>query len=259
MKNLIYKLLDPFYPNGRFRTISGVRLRLPFRYARYYPVDYELEHIDFFRKHIQSGDVILDIGAQMGLMSKVFADLTGPNGKVFAFEPAPPTFRVLCETIRMNHLQNTVKPVQKAVSDKKGKTTFYISDVPLDPANSLVDYERQHRTGGIDVDLISIDDFVTDETLQKLNFIKIDAEGAEYGVLKGAGATLDRFRPLVHLALHPMALSSFNSSLALIYTFVTERNYTIVYKGKPIIESEFVSKNGLFDVELIPNENKHGN
>ncbi len=252
MKNLVYKILSAFYPNGKERTISGTRIRLPFRYSRYYPVDYEAEHITFFKNRVKAGDTILDVGAQLGLMSKVFFDLTGASGKVFAFEPTPSTFQILCDTIRLNAMTGVIIPIQKAVSDKKGTTRFFVSDVPLDAANSLVNYERQQSTKGIDVQLTSIDEFVKDQNLSKVNFIKIDAEGAEYQVLLGARTTLNSCQPIVHLALHPEALKNFDSSLERIFELIRDHNYNILYKSKSMTLQDFKAKTELFDVELLP-------
>src|SRR5690606_7100763 len=124
-----------FYPNGKVSHVSGFSIRLPFRFRNYYEADYEIEHINFFKQHIKQNSVVLDIGAQLGLMSKIFSDLTGASGRVFAFEPAPYTYETLCMTIKMNMIGHIVIPVQKAVSDKKGLTRFYISKMKLDPAN----------------------------------------------------------------------------------------------------------------------------
>lgn len=254
MKNLAYNLLSAFYPRGKKLTISGVQIRLPFRYSRYYPADYEAEHVRFFKQHIQQGQVVFDIGAQLGLMSKAFFDLTGSEGKVYAFEPTPATYDLLCQTIRLNQMGSVVTPIKQAVSDKRGKTHFYISDMPLDPANSLVNYDRQHSAREIEVELVSIDDFLSERQLQKVDFIKIDAEGAEYRVLLGATKTLQKFKPVIHLALHPDALKNFDSTLQQIVTFISNHNYTILYKGKIMNLTDFTSMTGLFDVELLPHQ-----
>ncbi|MBL7933198.1 MAG: FkbM family methyltransferase [Bacteroidia bacterium] len=252
MKNLIYKIIELFYPSGKSIRISGITIRLPFRFRNYYQADYEIEHINFFKQRIKQNSVVLDIGAQLGLMSKVFSDLTGAGGKVFAFEPAPYTFKTLCKTIEMNMMGHTVIPVQKAVSDKKGTTQFFISKMKLDPANSLVDYKRKHDFESIDVHVTSVDDFVVDQDLAKVDFIKIDAEGAEYEVLLGAQKTLQKHRPVIHLALHPAALKSFGSSMHQIYHFIVSNNYELLFKSKVMNEQDFTSSQDFFDVELIP-------
>lgn len=254
MKNLIYKLIELFYPSGKTRSISGVSIRLPFRFRNYYQADYEIEHILFFKQHIKPNSIILDIGAQLGLMSKVFYDLAGASGKVFAFEPAPFTCQVLQKTIEMNMMGHVVVPVQKAVSGKKGSTTFYISKMQLDPANSMVNYKRKHTFESIEVSMTSVDDFVNEQGLPRVDFIKIDAEGAEYQVLQGAEKTIQKHRPVIHLALHPDALQNFGSSMSEILKFIVTNHYDLLFKSKPMTEQNFLSAIDFFDVELIPKQ-----
>lgn len=259
MKTLIYKIIELFYPSGKISQVSGFGIRLPFRFRNYYEADYEIEHINFFKQHIKQNSIVLDIGAQLGLMSKVFSDLTGASGKVFAFEPAPNTYEILCKTIEMNMMGHIATPVQKAVSDKKGMTKFYISKMVLDPANSLVDYKRKHNFQGIDVAVISVDDFVSEQSLPKVDFIKIDAEGAEYQVLQGAQKTMQKYRPVIHLALHPAALKNFGSSMNQIYNFIVSNDYEMLFKSKVMNEQDFTSSLDFFDVELIPKHLINGN
>ncbi|PBQ32564.1 hypothetical protein CNR22_12545 [Sphingobacteriaceae bacterium] len=252
MKKLIYKLLEVIYRNGVQTVISGITVKLPFRFYRYYEKDYETDNVSFFKKTIKKNDVIFDIGAQIGLMTKLFSDLTGPGGKVFSFEPTPFTFSILQKTIALNSIGHIAKPVQAAVSDKKGKATFNVSDVDIDAANSLSAVQRDHTISGIEVDVTSVDTFVSENSIQKVNFLKIDAEGAEYFVLLGSAETLKKDRPIVNLALHPNALSNFNSSLQEIYDFVRAINYDILFKSKHMSKEEFCSQADLFDVQLLP-------
>src|SRR2546430_7594739 len=105
MKHIIYKILD-FILRGKGvkTTISGTSIRLPTRYFRYYPSDYEQENILFFKRNIKKGDCVVDIGAQIGLMTKIFSDLVGKEGKVYAFEPEAQTFELLKKTISINNI-----------------------------------------------------------------------------------------------------------------------------------------------------------
>lgn len=255
MKQIIYKLLEGFFKNGIKTEISGISLKLPFRFYRYYESDYEIENVTFFKQNVKQKDIVIDIGAQIGLMTKLFADLVGTNGKVYSFEPTPKTFDVLKDTIRINNIKDIVYPFQEAVSDKKGTAIFNVSDVDIDAANSLSNSARNHTTSGIEVNITSVDEFMKDMSVNKINFLKIDAEGAEYYVLLGANNTIDKHKPIINLALHPLSLNNFNSSLKGIYDFVTGKNYKIIYKSKEISEYDFVNSDNLFDVQLIPKLN----
>jgi FkbM family methyltransferase len=252
MKERIYDVLELFYNKGKKVIISGIELRLPYRFSRYYENDYEKESVTFFKKHIYKGQVVIDVGAQIGLMAKLFADLVGENGRVYAFEPTPKTFTVLKKTISLNKQERIIKPIEAAISEKKGKASFSISNQDIDAANSLSDTNRQHQTHMISVDVLSLDEFVAEEAVSKVDFIKIDAEGAEYFVLKGARTILKEYRPIINLALHPKSMMALNSTLKQVYDFIMEENYAIYSNNKEISEAVFTSQENLFDVQLIP-------
>ena len=252
IKEIIYKIADiALRGKGVEVNISGIKLRLPTRYYKYYGSEYEKDSIAQMKKEIHSGQTVIDIGAQLGLMTKLFADLVGQEGKVYAFEPTPSTFSLLKKTIAINNINNIARPVQKAVSNEKGVATFNISEQEASNANSLSKNNNDH-TRGIKVELISVDDFVKEFKINKIDYIKIDAEGAEFAVLKGAEKTIKKDRPKMLLALHPEAIHNFGDSLEVIWDFILLNNYSIEYEGKPITKQQFVQEKNLFDVHLFP-------
>ncbi len=252
MKNIIYRFFELIFKDGITTNVSGVVIKLPFRYYRYYEKDYELDNITFFRKKIKTDNVVIDIGAQIGLMTKLFADLVGPTGKVYTFEPTPKTFNVLSETIRINKMENNVIPFQEALSDKKGKAIFNISNIDIDASNTLSNVIRNSTSSAIEINVTSVDEVVNENSLTKVDFIKIDAEGAEYYVLLGAKNTMVSLKPIINLALHPNALTGFNSSLKEIYAFIKSNNYKVIYKFNEMDEKDFIQNTNLFDVQLMP-------
>jgi len=235
------------------RTISGFSLKLPVRYYKYFPPDYESDNFHFLKDHCKKGDVVIDVGAHIGLFSVCAAQLTGGDGKVYSFEPAPPTNALLKKTVSINHKQNIVEPRSEAVAEKEGTTFFYVSDTEGDNSNSLVSYRMDKKLDKVEVKITSVDNFVGANKINKINFIKIDAEGYECSVLKGAEQTFKEFRPVGILALHPLGIESNGDSLGEIFDFLQKINYKIVYKDNLLGRNEFCSKNNLFDVHLIPN------
>lgn len=253
IKKIGYKVLDIItFQQGIPVSINGFRLKLPTYYFRLFPEDYEKDNFHHIQSAVKEGDWVLDIGAHIGLMAVVLGKKVKAGGRVYSFEPTPVSYGVLCKTIRINGLDNVVTPVNAAVSDKTGQTTFYISDTAVDVGNSLVKYGNDKVLRGIDLPMVSIDDFVKKEKLARLDFIKIDAEGAEYKVLKGGMETLRTFRPRIILALHPEAITANNDSLEDIYTFIREMGYTIIYEEKELDKTGFCSIKNLFDVHLVP-------
>jgi len=145
---------------------------------------------ELFKNVVKEGDVIVDMGANIGYFTLLAARLVGKSGKVYAFEPEPRNLYYLLKNIEINKYDNIVA-VQKAVSDKKGKTTLYLC--PYDSGHHTINqYEgikayAPHLVGDkkdfVEVETITLDDFLKDE--RKVNVIKMDVEGAEALVLSG--------------------------------------------------------------------------
>jgi len=177
MKEFIYKLLDLFTGGkGLKKKINGFIVKLPTRYINYFPADYEKENFQFLKRHVKPGDQVLDIGAHIGLFATAAAQLTGNNGKVYAFEPAAETQVLLRQTISINRMENVIEPYSEAMGASSGKTVFYVSPIKGDNSNSLVSYKDDRELQAMEVNMFSIDDFVKNKNLQKLAFIKIDVE-----------------------------------------------------------------------------------
>jgi len=253
MKEFLYKLLDVFAgSNGLRKTINGFSVKLPTRYINYFPSGYEEENFNFLRQNVHEGDIVLDIGAHIGLFAACAATLTGSKGKVYAFEPSADTNDLLTKTISINHFENIIEPHKEAMGAVSGKTTFYVSDVKGDNSNSLVSYKADRPLQGMQVDMISIDDFVKNRKLLSLAFIKIDVEGAEYDTLCGAVNTFKNLRPACIVAIHPEPIAAKGDSLDKIYDLITGCNYKIYYQEKIISKETFCSNRELIDLHILP-------
>lgn len=134
--------------------------------------------------------IFIDIGAHIGKYTVPIAKKLGNKGKVVAIEPDPDNFRALLQNIAVNNLYNVI-PIQVACSSDNGETLLYKH--PLDPSgNSMVHKSRR----SIVVQTKTLDTIVKDLGLTDVRLIKIDVEGAELDVLKGASNTLSKFDDL---------------------------------------------------------------
>ncbi len=135
---------------------------------------------DVLNRNIKKGFVVLDIGANIGDDTLEIARSVGAEGKVYAFEPDPDSFKLLKKNIRVNGYEN-VTLVNKAVSNRNGKIKLFISD------NNKADhriYDSKDNRKYVVVDMVSIDSFFKNKK-EKVDFIKIDIQGAETLALKG--------------------------------------------------------------------------
>ena len=140
---------------------------------------YERFETDLVKQEIKKGDVVIDIGANIGYYTLIFAKLVGDTGKVFAFEPDPTNFELLRKNIEVNGYKN-VTLEQKALSDKKGKIMLILSKENTGGHH----ISKQPTKNAIQVDTITADDYFKNFEY-KIDFIKMDVEGAESIVLSG--------------------------------------------------------------------------
>ena len=160
---------------------GGERIRLlpSLRQVTWNPDEY-----DAFRRDVRPGDVVFDVGANLGAYTLLFGQWVGAEGRVFAFEPAPQPYEGLRQLLDANALASRVTPVQAAVSSSEGTATFFATGA--DGANRIVDGAAD---GTISVPTVTIDAVCRRERVLP-RFIKIDAEGAELDVLRGARETI---------------------------------------------------------------------
>ena len=167
----------------------------------------EFDTILWLRSVIQPGDFIMDIGANIGQMTLEAATLTGPNGKVIAIEPAPGNVKLLELHVRANCVDDRVQVIEAACGVDHGTTTsFYIVGPDKDAIGSghTLNCQAVADMGTVcqKVNVVSIDG-ICRETGIVPAVIKIDVEGGELDVLRGAKWALDRYRPRVRFGFHP--------------------------------------------------------
>lgn len=149
------------------------------------------EHeVELFRSIVESGDVVLDIGANIGAHTVPLAQMVGLTGRVIAFEPQADQFHLLCANVALNHLWN-VQTQRMALGERAGSIP-----VPrLDP-NSRNNFGGLSLGGAGDpVAVLALDSV----PMPRLDFLKIDVEGMELSVLKGARNTIEQHSPVLYV------------------------------------------------------------
>ena len=136
----------------------------------------------FFQKYLRAGDVVVDVGANVGNLALLAASLVGPMGKVYAVEPHPRTFHFLQQNIAINKFAN-VQAVNLALGNRQAKVL--LTDNKWDDLNRVCEGEP-----GIEVGMRPLDDLTIAEP--EIHLLKIDVEGFEKFVLEGAATTLQK-------------------------------------------------------------------
>ena len=189
-------------PYGEFWAPAGSRYTLPFNLAE------EETHIyGTGDRYVHPGDVVLDCGANVGVFTR-FALNAGAK-TVVAIEPAPDNVECLRRNFAKEVADGRVIVYAKGVWDKDD-----FLDLLVDPDNQAADSFVIHREGAkalARVPLTSIDKLVAELNLPRVDFIKMDIEGAEVKALAGGRQTLEKFHPRMslstyHQAEHPVEI-----------------------------------------------------
>lgn len=203
-------LLDR-WPGDRLvcRFPGGERVRLA---AAHRYVTWNLQEYDAFRRDVRAGDVVLDIGANLGAYTLLFGQWVGPAGQVYAFEPAPRTRHGLARHVTLNALDTRVSVRAEAVSGGEGRGHFLAEGERGD--NRLV-ADGMGDTPSIEIATTSIDAFCR-RVGRSPSLIKVDVEGAELAVLQGARETIAAAgdRLALYVEMHPHLWPAFGASRA---------------------------------------------
>ncbi len=147
--------------------------------------------LDLLLRFCRDGDVVVDVGANIGSHTIAFAKAVGANGAVFALEPQRLPFQLLCGNIALNVLTN-VHALQKAAGAQAGRAK--IPALPWDEPHNFGAVSILNRSSpGDDIEVVTLDSL----TLPSCRLIKVDVEGMEPDVLAGARDTIKKCRPLL--------------------------------------------------------------
>ena len=187
---------------------------------------YEVTTTKFLSQFLREGDVFLDVGANCGAVTLVAAS-TIKNGKIYAFEPGNTIRSRLQANVDLNpSLKSVVKVVPFGLGLETGKLLYY-EDENYRGNGALFD------SLGMPVDVITLDEWVSLEKIDKIDAIKIDVEGMEYDVLLGGKLTLEKYHPLVYFETLPIFFTNKSYSIQTIYEFLASLGYKIVSPSKP--------------------------
>jgi FkbM family methyltransferase len=175
------------------RTLAiSLRLRVWVDYNIYCLGFYEAPLARFFIQSLRPESVVLDVGAYIGQYTMLAAKYASA-GHVFAFEPHPESCQRLKAHIDRNRL-TSVTIVPRAAGEIAGRMPFALTEI--DSNSGLL--SPDHPDGSVvEVEVTTVDDVVREAGLQRVNAMKVDVEGAEGLVLRGAQETLARFHPLL--------------------------------------------------------------
>lgn len=227
------RLIPPlyFYKSGSFRTV--VRDNISFRLD----ISRLIDHSIFFYKIRDVGwenlfrllkpDFhVIDAGANMGFLTLKFSRIC-VDGTVYAFEADSDNFTDLSQNLGLNGFQN-VRLFKTALGEKPAEGTLYKVFANNPGANRILPHRPSFFFGSETVQITTLDQYFEEGIISRVDVMKVDVEGFELFVLKGAREVIERFRPLMFIELVETNLRNQNCSSLGLIEFIEGYNYTVL-------------------------------
>jgi FkbM family methyltransferase len=225
-------------PAERFATVRldrGFRMKLDLKDPEqlkvyFYGHYHERYEADLVARLLENDDVFWDIGANVGYFSLVAATALAGRGQIIAFEPGRNAYARLTENISWNAYGN-IKTYPVAVSDAEGEAVLHVSGDIADSSASL--FAAGSPEAGREVcRTVALDRFREAEGLRPPSLIKLDAEGAELAVLKGAARLISQAPPLLLMEMEEKNLRAAGASKVAIQQFLSNYGYRAAHLKK---------------------------
>ncbi len=220
------------YGTHKLRYVSGTRpVRLKYIDSPDVIVRNDATQINFFLERVKPGDFVLDIGGHVGQYAVFFGSLVSDSGRVISFEPDPRARETLIANLELNNFTNRVNVEALALFDQEGTHTFFSKGA--DSMSSLARSGLGENALSPDVSEYSVatmrlDDYLSRNSLGQPQWVKLDTEGAEINILKGATALLESDATIV-CELHPYAWAEFGTSFEELMSLLTDAGRTVEY------------------------------
>lgn len=227
---VISKLIAPEYlykdPSYREHSTHGVKMQLNISNLVDHCIYFSTEQkaIDRFISHLKKSDTVIDIGANIGYTTLLFSKAC-VNGKVFSVEPSKELFRAVEDHLKLNHITNA-KVLNIGLGEKEKTVRLYKVSETNSGMNRVLE-EQDIPFNSESIHIKTLDEVVREEKIAKVNAIKIDVEGYEFNILKGAHKTLEKDHPILLIEIDDMNLKEQNATPTELFKFLIALNYSI--------------------------------
>jgi FkbM family methyltransferase len=181
----------------------------------------------FVARYLKEGMVVLDIGANEGYYTVLASKCIGPRGRVVGFEPSPRERRRLKINLWINRCSN-VRVEETALSSAEGQFDLHVVEGGETGCNSLRPPDIDGKTQTVQVAVTTLDQFLRRNPIDRVDFIKMDIEGAELTALQGAGDLLRTFpRPVLLIEIFEIRTRPWGYSAREIVNLICEAGYLL--------------------------------
>lgn len=182
---------------------------------------------EIFKKELSEGMKVLEIGANIGYYVLMAAQIVGNTGKVYALEPDPQNFEILRRNVELNSYSDRVELYNLAAGDNSGEALLDISGDSNTHKIILSKSHRNKKQNYINVKMVTIDEFLKD---RHVDFIRMDVEGFEYGIIKGMTRLLSKEDSLqMFIEVHPWLIKEYGGSYEEMLELLSISNFNVNY------------------------------
>ena len=211
---------------------------------------FEPRELRFVERYLRAGMIVLDVGAHHGLYTLLASKRVGRKGRVIAFEPSPRERKRLMQHVRVNRCTNvTIAPF--ALGDFTGPAELFVVNKFEDWCNSLRPPAVNRSTSKIPVDVKRADEALQPLGITKVDFVKLDVEGAELSFLNGAVGILRDSRPVVLVEVQDSRTKAWGYASREIIECMERRNYRWFGVGDDGRLEAVSTNRGRYDANLV--------
>jgi FkbM family methyltransferase len=212
--------------------------------------EYYEPELAYLERVLSPGKVFIDVGANFGVYTLIASKLVGEHGRVFAFEPTAESFQVLQQNLALTHFSN-VRAFQVALARTRGKAWLYHSS---DPVGNSLGRDPGCGNKGEEVQTEALDNLLEENGIDQLDVMKVDAEGAEELVLRGAIRSLTMHNPVVIFEYNPGCAARLGLSPGGARDFLESLGYEFAVVGDCANCEDPASRPTYFNIIAIPKQ-----
>jgi FkbM family methyltransferase len=251
--NLWKKCIPLYYlfPENSFRKVSrnGISYELNISHAVDHAIYFNFKDstFDHVLADISAAKVIFDIGSNISSTALFFSKTNTQNAQIFTFEPHKTTYLRGLQNIKLNQANN-IFTHNFGLGDKKDTFKLYEVDKRNPGMNRIIEAENAYPF--IDISIVKLDDFIEENGINRLDFMKIDVEGFEYQVIKGGENALKTLKPTLFIELDDNNLRANGKSAVELMHLLKSLGYSKILNANSLnpIDAQFDFTNCHFDI-----------
>lgn len=200
-------------------------------------------------EYIKESDIVLDIGGNIGQTALFMAKKTGSKGRVVSFEPVPATYKRFITNLELNPEIRNLTVENIALGDTHEKLKM-LAETGGNSGQNRVLSQNNTDANVVEVEVMPLSSYLMNKPLPRINVVKIDVEGFEHHVLKGAAGVFKEHRPILYIELSENNLRQQGTSANEVVRFLNELSYRVTDVNSGEILSTMSS--GHTDVICVP-------